>query len=209
MSLLALSIQSYALSLGGVGLFLVSFLDSSFLSLPELTDLLLIWMVLQHRDRMIYYASMSTVGSFIGCLVLYLITRKAGDAFVRRRFKERHVERAFALFQRYGVLVLIIPALLPPPSPFKIFVLLAGVAGVSVINFTLAIAVGRGLRYFGEGVLALWYGQEAIAFLHRHGTRIFLGIAIAILLFWVVSHLRRRGDSGAGPGKGEQPETIT
>jgi membrane protein YqaA with SNARE-associated domain len=184
LQLFAVSIQSSALALGGVGLFIVSFLDSSFLSLPEVTDLLLIWMVVHHRSRMIYYGGMATLGSLAGCFVLYLVTKKAGDAFIRRRFKERHIERAFGLFQRYGVLVLLVPSLLPPPSPFKIFVLLAGVVGISPMNFGLAITLGRGLRFFGEAVLALWYGEQAIAFMHAHGTTMFLAVIGAILLIW-------------------------
>ena len=182
--LFAFSIQSAAASLGGVGLFIVTFLDSSFLSLPEASDLLLIWMIVQHRPRMLYYSTMATLGSIAGCFVLYVLTRKAGDAFVRRRFKAERIDRAFRLFQRYGLLVLLIPALLPPPSPFKIFVLLAGVVGVSAVNFGLAIAIGRGVRYFGEGLLALWYGEQAMVFLRAHGGKMFLAVVGVILAIW-------------------------
>ncbi len=87
MPLFAFSIQAVAASLGGVGLFIVTFLDSSFLSLPEAADLLLIWMIVQHKPRMVYYSTMATLGSIAGCFVLYVVTRKAGDAFIRRRFK--------------------------------------------------------------------------------------------------------------------------
>ncbi|MDE3153495.1 MAG: VTT domain-containing protein [Acidobacteriota bacterium] len=192
MPLFAFSIQGAAASLGGVGLFIVTFLDSSFLSLPEAADLLLIWMVVQHKPRMLYYSSMATLGSIAGCFVLYYVTRKAGDAFVRRRFKAERIERGFQLFQRYGVLVLLIPSLLPPPSPFKIFVLLAGVVAISPVKFVSAIALGRGARYFGEGLLALWYGEQAMAFLRTHGLTMFLVATVLILALTFGRRLWRR-----------------
>src|SRR5262245_64951711 len=111
-------IQGFALALGGPGLFLVAFLDSSFLSLPEINDLLLIWMVTQHKERMVFYATSATLGSIAGCLVLYYIGRK-GDEWVTRRFHPERLERATATFQRYGLMAVLIPALLPPPAPFK------------------------------------------------------------------------------------------
>ncbi len=161
-------IEGFALTLGAPGLFLVSFLDSSFISLPEVTDLLLVWMVAQHPYRVVLYASMATLGSIAGCYVIYVIARKGGEAFVRRRFHERHVDRSLDLFQRYGIWALIVPAVLPPPAPFKVFVLMAGVAGMSSARFISAVAIGRGARYFIEAVLALWYGRAAIAFLNEN-----------------------------------------
>ncbi|HSL21585.1 MAG TPA: VTT domain-containing protein [Vicinamibacterales bacterium] len=158
--------QGFALAIGAPGLFLVSFLDSSFLSLPEITDALLVWMVTVHPLRWVLYATMATTGSIAGCFAIYYLARKGGEAFVRRRFHERHVDRALDLFQRYGVWVLIVPAVLPPPAPFKIFVLMAGVAGMPTARFLIGVAIGRGARYFGEAVLALYYGRAAIAFLN-------------------------------------------
>ena len=185
-------LQVFALALGGPGLFVVAFLDSSFLSLPEINDLLLIWMVTEHKARMVYYASAATLGSLAGCLVLYYVGRK-GDAWITRRVSARRVERALAMFQKYGVMAIIIPSLLPPPAPFKIFVLLAGVAGISVGRFVMAVAIGRGIRYFGEGFLALWYGDQAIAFIQSNGRATALvvvgllvaGVAVYLMAGWV------------------------
>lgn len=189
-------VQAFALALGAPGLFLVAFLDASFLSLPEIADLLLIWMVTQHPYRMPLYALMATLGSIAGCYVIYFIARKGGEAFVRRRFHERHVDRSLELFQRYGVWVLIIPALLPPPAPFKIFVLMAGVAGMSSGRFIVAIAIGRGARYFVEALLALWYGRAAMTFLNEN-LRPVAWVTIALIgagvLYWLWRvRLRRR-----------------
>src|ERR1700755_705390 len=156
-------VQGLALTLGAPGLFLIGFLDSSFLSFPEVNDILLVLMVTRHKERMILYAACATLGSLSGCLVLYYVGRKGGDAFVRKRFRSGTVDRTLATVQRYGVWAVLIPSLLPPPAPFKIFVLLAGVAGISASRFTAAILIGRGVRYFGEGILALYYGDQAIA----------------------------------------------
>src|SRR3954453_10307703 len=97
-------IQAFALVLGAPGLFIVAFLDSSFLSLPEINDLLLIWMVGQHKPLMLLYVFSATLGSIVGCLALYWIGRKGGDAMIRRRFASEQVDRALASFRRYGIM---------------------------------------------------------------------------------------------------------
>jgi membrane protein YqaA with SNARE-associated domain len=188
-------IQGVAITLGGPGLFVIGFLDSSFLSFPEVNDLLLVGMVMKHPHRLPFYALMATLGSVCGCLAIYYVARKGGEAFLRKRFKEHHVDRGMKLFQKYGLLVLIVPALLPPPAPFKIFVLMAGVAAIPVWQFVTAIAVARGVRYFGEGLLAVWYGDQAFAFLHDHAKAIGLSLAAAAALIgaaWIAWQRRRR-----------------
>lgn len=192
-------IQGVALSLGGPGLFLIAFLDSSFLSFPEVVDLLLIWMTVRHKPLMPYYATLSTLGSIAGCFALYIVARKGGEAFLRKRFHERHVDRAMGAFRKHGLLAIIVPSLLPPPAPFKIFVLAAGVADVAPLQFVIAIAIGRGLRYFGEGMLALWYGERAMTFLHDNMRPVSLVLAIAVLVLGVgwAMWQRRRGAAAA------------
>ena len=183
-------LQSAALAFGAPGLFVVAFLDSSFLSLPEINDLLLIWMVTQHKSRMVLYAGAAVLGSIAGCLVLYYIGRKGGDELVRRRFNTGRVDWALGTMQRYGVLAVLIPSLLPPPAPFKIFVLLAGVAHISAARFTIALGIGRGLRYFGEGLLAVWYGDQAIDYLDNNLRTVslvvvgLLVVGVALYLLW-------------------------
>jgi len=191
-------VQGFALSLGGPGLFLIAFLDSSFLSFPEVVDLLIVWLTIQHPHRMLYYALLATLGSVAGCLSLFLVARKGGDAFLRKRLHERHVERATAAVRKYGLLSVLIPSLLPPPAPFKIFVLAAGVAQVRTIDFVLAVAIGRGTRYFGEGLLALWYGERAAAFLRDNAQSIALWMAMGALVVgggWMLWQ-KRRGSTG-------------
>jgi membrane protein YqaA with SNARE-associated domain len=162
-------VQSFALSIGAPGLFLAAFLDSSFLSLPQIIDLLVIVTVAQNKALMPLYALSATLGSIAGCLIPYYAGRKGGEALVHRRFGAARAVRAVALLQRHGMLAVLIPALLPPPAPFKLFVLLAGVAGIPLHSFITAIVIGRGLRYFGEGFLAVRYGDAAMALLEEKG----------------------------------------
>ncbi len=187
-------LRAFAISLGGPGMFIIAFLDSSFLSFPEVNDLLIIFMTTQHPERMPYYALMTTLGSIGGCLVLYGVARKGGEAFLRRRFHASHLERSMATFRRYGLLAILVPSLLPPPTPFKVFVLAAGVSHVRLPHFIMAIAIGRGTRYFGEGLLALYYGDAAADFLQRNAKTVGLWLALAVLVIgvlWIVWKRRR------------------
>jgi membrane protein YqaA with SNARE-associated domain len=174
MGRLANRIRLLAVALGAPGLFLVAFLDSSFLSLPEIADILVVYMVTRHKPRVVLYVLCATLGSIAGCLVMYVIGRTGGDALIRKRFATGSVERAMAAFERHGVMAVLIPSILPPPAPFKIFVLLAGAAGISVGRFTAAVAIGRGARYAALGFLAVRYGDRAIAYMHEHGVTVSL-----------------------------------
>jgi membrane protein YqaA with SNARE-associated domain len=192
---LAVWIQGFAESLGGPGLFIIAFLDSSFLSFPEVCDALIVLLTVQNPHRMVFYALITTLGSAAGCYALYSVGRKGGEAFLRRRFKARHVERAMNIFRKYGMLAIIVPSLLPPPMPFKIFVLAAGVAGMRPLDFMIAVGIGRGIRYFGEGLLAVWYGERALAFLRDNAHTVGLWLGIAVLVAgagWIFWHRRGR-----------------
>jgi membrane protein YqaA with SNARE-associated domain len=173
-------IGAWALTLGGPGLFVVAFLDSSFLSLPQINDLLVIWMVTKHPGRMLFYALMATLGSVAGCLVMHYLGRRGGEALLERRFRGGQLARARALFERYGFLAVIVPALLPPPAPFKVFVILAGVAGMPLLPFTLAVGIGRGVRYLAEGLLAVWFGERALDYVRDHARGVSLALALTV-----------------------------
>lgn len=185
-------VYGLALSLGGPGLFVVAFLDSSFISLPQINDLLVVLMVVRNKALMPYYALMATAGSVAGCYVLYLIAERGGEAFLAKRLKAGHVERALALYRSRGVLALMVPALLPPPAPFKLFVLLAGVAEVRPLQFVASIAVARGLRYVAIGTLAVRYGDVALEMIRAHGREVAFWVALLILACGIAWWLLRR-----------------
>lgn len=198
MSGIIASIQEWASELGGVGLFIIALLDSSFLSFPQVNDLLIIVLSTKFPERMPYYAGMTTVGSLIGCFLLYGVARRGGEVFLRKRLKGPYVDRAITLYQRHGLLAVVVPALLPPPVPFKVFVLLAGAASVSPVRFGIAVAVGRGIRYFGQGYLAVLYGEQAAEFMKENGTAIGIGLALAaVVIATAVIVLRRRRHGSA------------
>src|SRR6187402_2275958 len=139
-------VEPIAERLGGFGLTLVAFFDSSFLSLPEASDALVVIMTVKHPSEWLYFAAMTTLGSVMGCYALYSLGRRGGEALLKRRFHDRHINRGMAFFQRYGLLAIIVPSLLPPPMPFKLFVLVAGLAQLRASTFLIAVALGRGLR---------------------------------------------------------------
>lgn len=191
-------------ALGAPGLFVIAALDSSFLSLPQINDLLLILSVTRRPHLMPLYATMSTLGSLAGCFAMYYIGRKGEDALIKRRFSGPRTARALALFNRFGMLAVLVPAILPPPAPFKIFVILAGASRMSPWTFAVAVVLGRGFRYFGEGLLAVWYGERALRFLEVHGRQIALYVGVAVLAagllyFWIRS---RRTPAALPPAQG-------
>jgi membrane protein YqaA with SNARE-associated domain len=191
-------IQALAMSMGAPGIFLVAFLDSSILSLPEIADLLVIYMVTKRPSLFLLYVASATIGSLLGCLLLYFIGKKGGAALVHKRFDSAAVGRTLDAFRRHGIMAVLVPSVLPPPMPFKPFVLLAGVADISATRFAVAILIGRGARYTFEGLLALWYGERAMAFMQKHGIQLAVG-AIGILVVGFVLYLywprKHRGDS--------------
>lgn len=182
------------MSVGGPGLFLIAAADASFVSLPEVNDILIVWMVTRTPSMLLYYVAMATAGSVVGCLAVYYLGRKGGEALLRRRFKTARVERALAAFRRYGLAAVIVPSMLPPPVPLKLFVLSAGVAGMTVRQLASSIAIGRGLRYLIEGVLAYYYGEAALGYLRTHGREVGLiagAVAAAILALYYWSNRQR------------------
>ena len=181
-------IQALALAWGAPGILLVAFLDSSVLSLPEIADLLVIYMVTAHPARFALYVVCATFGSLAGCLVLYYIG-KGGEELLKKRISTHRYDKTLNAFRRHGVMAVLVPSLLPPPAPFKPFVLLAGVAEISATRFTIAILIGRGARYLIEGLLALYYGERAMAYIQAHGMAVALGV-IAVLVAGFVVYLR-------------------
>ena len=175
-------IYGFAAAIGGPGLFAIAFLDSSFASLPQLNDILVVLMVTQNPTWMLYYAAMATLGSVAGCYTIYSLARKGGETFLHKRLRAGAAERALGAYRRHGLLALIVPALLPPPAPFKLFVLMAGVAAVPPAKFVAAVALARGARYTGLGLLAIWYGDAALELMRTRGREVALGLVGLIVI---------------------------
>lgn len=192
MAKLMAAVAAWASGLGGVGLMVIAILDSSFLSFPQVNDVLLIVLSTKYPDRMVYYAAMTTAGSLVGCFMLFAVARRGGEVFLRKRVRGAHVDRALRLYQRFGLLAIVVPALLPPPFPFKVFVLLAGAADVAPWRFGLAVATGRGIRYFGQGYLAVVHGEHALALVQTYGPEFGIGFAVLVLCAGLATYWFRR-----------------
>lgn len=176
-------LQRMVAVLGGGGIFMVAFFDSSVLSFPFVTDALVIESSIQKPDRMPYYCGMAALGSLAGCIWLYLLAKKGGEAFYRRR-AGKGGERIKSWVQRNGFLSTFVPGILPPPFPFKVFVLADGVFQVPLKTFAIALLFGRGLRYFAEGLLAVRYGTEILRFALSHETLLAASVFISLAILY-------------------------
>jgi membrane protein YqaA with SNARE-associated domain len=186
-------VVAFASGLGAPGLFLISFLDSSVLTFPIINDLLLIHLSMEHPARMPLYAFMATLGSVLGCVVLYFIARKGGEAiFHKKAGKHGHAIRHWV--EQNGFAGMLIAALLPPPTPFKFFVLAAGVFEVPLFSYTAAITIARLFRYFGIGYLAIRYGADAMPYLMHHKLQVSVFVISLATVSYVLSRvLLKRG----------------
>jgi membrane protein YqaA with SNARE-associated domain len=188
--------------------FLVAFLDSSFLSIPEVNDIIVITAAARHPGTAWVYVLMATLGSLAGCAVLWGLGRRGGEAFLVKRFGVARVERTRAAFRRWDILALALPAVLPPPMPFKIFVLSAGVFGFPWRRFAVTLLLARGLRYTVWAIGGAVYGDEALAALRRsdqwfsHNLATVLALAVVLSLLglgaWMLRRRRRTDLPGLG-----------
>jgi membrane protein DedA with SNARE-associated domain len=164
---------SAAQQVQGPGILLVAVADSSFLSFPEGNDLLIVVLSTGSTwSRMAYYVVMTIVGSVCGCVLLYTVGLRGGRPLLSKRFSAESIVKAERLFEKYGMLTVAVPCLLPPPCPFKIFVLSAGVFRLKLSEFLTAVIVGRSVRYFTWGILAVLYGNSVKAFIQNNLTRV-------------------------------------
>lgn len=197
-------LSDFFIALGPFGLFAVALLDSTFVPLPSSADALMILLTIAHPRLMILYAVLATAGSAIGCVILYYISRRAGSRALRK-FSAAKQARVKELIDRYDVLSVLVASLMPPPFPFKLFVVTAGVFRFSVTRFTVAIVAGRMFRFLLEGYFAIRYGAQAKQILQKYYPWIGLGLVILIIIFFVTRNLlkgraRRAGDESLEPG---------
>ena len=184
-------LSEYLVTFGAFGLFTVALLDSTFVPLPSSADALMILLSTTNPSWMVLYAFMATAGSAIGCWILYLISRRAG-ARALNKFSETKQRRVKNWIEKYDAMAVLVATLLPPPFPFKLFVVTAGVFRFSLLRFMLAIIAGRAFRFLLEGYFAIRYGAAAKEILAKYYPWIGLALVVAIVLFVFVRRWVRR-----------------
>jgi membrane protein YqaA with SNARE-associated domain len=181
-------LQHFVAAMGGGGIFAVAFLDSSVLSFPFITDGLVMKMCIDKPSRMLYYAAMATLGSLLGCIWIYWLAKKGGEVYFHRHGGP-YALKAKRWVDSHAFLSLFIPAILPPPMQFKVFVLAEGVFQVPLRTFVLALVLGRGVRYIAEGIFAVRYGQAALLFLVSHAVSFIMIVIAFLLLLYLANRL--------------------
>jgi len=183
---------------GGWGLFSVCFLDSSVLSFPAVTDLLLIHLCARQPERAFLHAVQATLGSVLGAYLLYAITSQGGR-YVLRKLSPEKVRVARRWLERNDFVSILVASLLPPPAPLKIFLITAGVLRVNAARYGAALLVGRVLRYGAIAWLAARYGLQAEAYMKQNITWASLMIVAFVLVFTLIYRRLARGRSTAAP----------
>jgi membrane protein YqaA with SNARE-associated domain len=178
--------------LGIWGVFVVAAIDGSFVGLP--LDAIVAGYVYQDHSRFLLYVFLASAGSAVGSSVLYLVGYLGGETLLRKRMSAPRFEKIHRSFDQHEFWALMLPAMLPPPTPFKLFVLSAAVFEMNYGHFLLAIFAGRFVRFFILSILTMKYGRGVVTLLatlfrtHLHWT---LGIIGAAILVGVLV-LRRR-----------------
>lgn len=184
-------LSHWLLSFGPFGLLAIAFLDSVLVPIPGGVDAMLLLLAASRPSWVLIYVAAAMIGSTAGCVGLYKISERAGHRALNR-FSEKKQKRVKDLIDRYDVLSVLVASVLPPPFPFKLFVVSAGVFRLNLVRFTIAIAVGRTFRYLLEGYLAARYGEHAKEILAHYYPSIGIGVAVLIIVFFVAKNLLKR-----------------
>ncbi len=179
--------------IAGPAMILIGALDSSLLSLPEINDYLVVARCYTHPETAFFFPLFPAIGSVLGCTLLYTIFSRGGLAVLHRRFRPDRIERVEKAYARFGIFALAVPALLPPPLPFKIFVATAGALQFPRRKFVLTILIARSIRYYTEGILAIYYGERVLRFLRDNGLMIVTIAGSLCLIALVIYLLSKRG----------------
>jgi membrane protein YqaA with SNARE-associated domain len=184
------SLLEWLKAFGSLGLFGISLVDS-FIPLPGGPDVVMIGLSATTPALMPLYAIAATAGSAIGCTLLYLGARRAGVAALRRVTPSKR-DRIENLLGRYDLIAVMVPAVLPPPFPFKPFVLCAGVFKLKTWRFIVAILIGRSVRFLIEGWLAIRFGGDAAGIISRNGWKVLVAVALAAGVMLALAYIRAR-----------------
>ena len=192
---LEVNVIGLPLYLAAPAMVIIGALDSSLLSLPEINDYLVVGRCYKDPTAAYYFPLFAAAGSVLGCNLLYTIVRRGGQAVLRKRFKLSSIKKVERAYERFGFLAIGIPAILPPPLPFKIFVATAGALEYPRWKFLLTVMIARSFRYYVEGILAVFYGKRVLLFMKDNGLVIISivgSLALIGLIIYIVIR-RRRG----------------
>jgi membrane protein YqaA with SNARE-associated domain len=199
--------------LGGPGLILLGLADNSPIPLPGSMDAATILLAAHHRNLWVYYAIMATAGAILGGYLTYRMARKGGKETLEKRFSKKKTTRVYAIFERWGLAAVAIPAILPPPFPIVPLLLAAGAMQYSTRKFLAALAVGRGIRYTILAYLGAHYGRHIVNFFARY----YWPVLIVLIAFSVSGGLyglfeyrrRQKVDAPKAPRPTSQPRQRT
>ena len=199
---------SVPLYIAAPAMVLIGALDSSLLSLPEINDYLVVGRCYKYPHAAFYFPLFAAAGSVLGCLLLYTIMRRGGQALLRKRFSVESIKRVERADARFGLLAIAVTAVLPPPLPFKVFVATAGTLEYPRWRFILTILVARSLRYYVEGVLAVFYGRRVLLFFKDNGVVIISIVATLLLIgFLIYMYVNRRKNLSRPSESGDSDST--
>jgi membrane protein YqaA with SNARE-associated domain len=187
--------------LGPWGMLAFAAVDGSFLGMP--LDPIFVGYVYHDRSRFLMYVLLASAGSALGSVVLYVIGYTGGEVLLRKRLSAERFEKIHASFEHHKFWELMFPAMLPPPAPFKIFVLAAAAFEMNFAHFLLAIFAGRFVRFLMEALLTIWFGPRVVTlagglFAHRF-VWILAGLGALVVgwLFWRRAQRRSAGNKNA------------
>lgn len=155
-------ISAFFLSLGGIGLLLLGMLDSSILFLPLGNDLLVVALSAQHHDRVPYYVLLAAIGSTLGTLFTWWLSRRGGKEGLEHSISPRRIAYIERKVNQNGSAALAIASLMPPPFPFTPFVMVAGALNYSVRKLLLVVGLSRAARFAILAGLAMWFGKRIL-----------------------------------------------
>src|SRR5262245_13002277 len=185
---LEVNVISLPIYIAGPAMIIIGALDSSLLSLPEINDYLVVGRCYKYPTAAFYFPLFAATGSVIGCNLLYTIVRRGGQAVLRKRFNLQSIKRVERAYERFGFWAIGIPAIMPPPLPFKIFVATAGALEYPRWKFLLTVMIARSLRYYVEGILAVFYGRRVLLFMKDNGL-VIISIVATLALIGVLIYL--------------------
>jgi membrane protein YqaA with SNARE-associated domain len=192
-------IRHILLPLGPWGMLALAAVDGSFLGMP--LDAIFVYYVYTDRSRFLLYVLLGAAGSALGSIVLYVVGYTGGEVLLRKRLSTERFEKIHESFDRHEFWALMFPAMLPPPTPFKIVVLAAAAFEMNFGHFLLAIFAGRFLRFLIEALLTLWFGPQIVTLtgnLFAHHFVAILGGVGTIVVAWIVwRRTNRKARSGS------------